>query len=183
VAWRINAWKLLTLKACVDLTNHMVSGNVCHGIDGVIRLNKVLVDQVPTKVLDSIVQAQLAGTANATFQQAAITRQGQIRELQGSVSWQQAGINVGTGWMNLGGFAADLSANGQNGLLADLRDLEGDFTIAVKADYTLGGELKMSGNIVPKPSAPQMLKDALGVYTEAQDDGSFKVTWPIGSGG
>lgn len=179
--WQLKPWSLLTLSACVDLESQLANGHICHGVAGYTTVRKALVDQLPVRLFNPP-GIQLGGTGSATLQHAVIARDGSLKELQGNVTWQQAGVNVGTGWFNLGSFAADVTGNGAGGVRAQLQDLEGDFVVAVEAEFTQGKPLIANGLVTPKPSAPQELKDALSAFAEQQDDGSFKVAWPMGGG-
>src|SRR5690606_10628635 len=125
---------------------------------------------------------QIGGVGSATVQRAVLTRDGKVKDLEGSVTAQRLAVNVGTGWFALGSFAADAKENGQGGIALNITDIEGDFSVQVQGDFMIGGQPTLNGVITPKDSAPQPLKDALGVFTEMQDDGSYKITWPIGGG-
>jgi len=179
--WRLKPWSLLTLNVCADLQSELANGGVCHGISGNTTVRKALLDQLPVRLFNPP-GIQLGGTGNATLQHAVIARDGSLKELQGSVSWQQAGINVGTGWFNLGSFAADVTGNDEGGIRAQIQDLEGDFAVAVQAEFTQGKPLRADGLVTPRDSAPQEIKEALSAFAEQQDDGSFKIAWPIGGG-
>lgn len=179
--WHLKPWSILTLSVCVDLESQVANGSVCHGVSGNTTVRNVLLDQLSVSLFNPP-GIQLGGTGNATLKQAIIARDGSLKDMQGSVSWQQAGINVGTGWFNLGSFAADVTENEEGGIRAQIQDLEGDFTVAVQAEFTLGKPLRANGLVTPKESAPQEIKEALSAFAEQQDDGSFKIAWPIGDG-
>lgn len=180
--WQLNGWALFLLKACLNVESENARGYVCHGVNGTTIAEKLLVDQLPAKLLDSVIGVQLGGIGSATFQRAVIGRDGSVKDLEGSVSWQRGAINVGTGWFALGSFAADLTDNEQGGIRANIHDLEGEFVVQLQGEYTPGGQPRVNGTVTPKENAPQPLKDALSVFAETLDDGSFKVSWPIGGG-
>jgi general secretion pathway protein N len=181
VHWRLKPLSLLSLNACADLESQIATGYICHGISGNTTVSKAIVDQLPVRLFNPP-GVQLGGSGSATLQHAVLARDGSLREMQGSVSWQQAGINVGTGWFNLGSFAADLTGNGEGGIRAKLQDIEGEFGVDVQVEFTPGKPISAAGTITPKANAPEPIKEALSAFTELQDDGSFKVAWPMGGG-
>lgn len=178
--WRLNGWSLLLLKACLDVRSPSVQGGVCQSAGGTLSVRKLMVDQVPAKVFYNSPDVQVGGIGSAAVERADLSMDGQVKDLQGSLTWQRLAVNVGTGWFTLGTFVADARANGQGGIALHITDLEGDFKVDLQGDYTVGGQPTLNGLITPKETAPQPLKDALGVFTESLDDGSYKVTWPIG---
>lgn len=180
LSWTLDGLSLLQLKACLDIDSQTATGYVCRTFAGKNTAQKLLVDQVPMKLLDNTVGAQLGGTGSLTIDKARVTDEGRIEQLQGNVTWQRARVNAGTGWFALGSYAADLSANESGGVAAQIFDLEGNFEVQVQAEFTPGQEPRANGIIKPRPGAQQPLVDALSVFTETLDDGSFRVTWPIG---
>ena len=180
LSWRLDAWKLLLLQACVDVDSTMVRGYVCRSLGGKNSAKNVLVDQVPMKLLDNVIGAQLGGVGNLTVEQGTFADNGRIDQLKGNVTWQHARINAGTGWFALGSYAADITGNDKGGIAGNIFDLEGNFSVQLQGDYTPGEQPRLNGIIKPKEGAEQPLIDALSVFTETQDDGSFRVTWPMG---
>jgi general secretion pathway protein N len=178
--WRLDGWSLLMLKACLDVRSPNLQGGVCQSAGGTLSVRKLMVDQVPAKIFYNNPDVQIAGIGSAAAERAELTMDGKVKDLQGNLTLQRLAINVGTGWFTLGTFAADARANGQGGIALNIADLEGDFTVDLQGDYTVGGQPTLNGLITPKDTAPQPLKDALGLFTEALDDGSFKLTWPVG---
>jgi general secretion pathway protein N len=180
VQWDLDAWSLLLLKACLDVHSPNLQGGVCHGVGGTLGVENLLVDQVPAKVFYNNPGVQIAGTGSATVQHAVLTTDGQVKDLEGRLTVERLAVNVGTGWFALGTFAADATENGTGGIALNITDVEGDFGVQVQGEYTVGGQPTLNGLITPKETAPQPLVDAMGVFTEAMDDGSYKVTWPLG---
>jgi hypothetical protein len=182
LTWTVDPLVLLKFKACVDLHSPRLTADVCYDRNQTVYIQKGMVDQFPVKNLDGLFQIQMNGTANVTVKQAIVNLQGKVTKMDAQAVWNGTAINIGTGWHSLGSFAADVAENGEGGLLANIHDLEGDFEVDLKGMFDVAIPPKFSGVIRPKASAPQMYKDALSVYSEQQDDGSFKVTWPIGGG-
>lgn len=180
LTWEVDGLALLGLKACVDVDSARLRGTVCRTVNGKNNVRQLFADQLPVKMLNDFVGAQLGGVANVTIENGRFDDAGRIEQLQGNVTWQQARINAGTGWFALGSFAADITDNGNAGVSGDIFDLDGNFTVQLQGEYTPGEEPRLNGLITPKPDAQQPLVDALSVFTETLDDGSFRVIWPIG---
>lgn len=180
LTWEVDVLALLGLQACVDIDSERLRGTVCRTANGKNTARQLFVDQLPVSMLNNYVGAQLGGVGNVTVEQGRFDDAGYIEQLQGNVTWQQARVNAGTGWFALGSFAADISENDEGGVRGDIFDLEGNFTVQLQAEYTPGQEPRLNGLITPKPGAQQPLVDALSVFTETLDDGSFRVIWPIG---
>jgi general secretion pathway protein N len=181
VQWRLKAWALLGLNACVDLKSQLATGNVCHGISGKTTVSKAMMDELPANLFSSP-GVQVGGTGSATLQHAVLARDGSLLELQGSASWQRASVNVGTGWFNLGSFAADLAGNDEGGIRARLQDLEGDFAVDMEVEFTPNKPFRAAGTVTPRDSAPPEIREALSAFAEQTDDGAFQIAWPIGGG-
>lgn len=180
VQWNLDGWSLLLLKACLDVRSPNLQGGVCHGVGGTLGVENLLVDQVPAKVFYNNPGVQIGGVGSATVQHAVLSTDGQVKDLEGRLTVERLAVNVGTGWFALGTFAADATENGQGGIALNIVDVEGDFGVQVQGEYTVGGQPTLNGLITPRENAPQPLVDAMGVFTEALDDGSYKVTWPLG---
>lgn len=179
--WRLNGMSLLGLRACVDVQSDQLTGTLCRGMDGATTVQQLLVDQIPASLLNRGLMVNVDGTAGLTISNARFTSDGTIRQLDGNLSWQRARVNAGEGWFLLGSFAADLSTNDQGDVLAHIMDFEGEFEVDLQAVYTPGhDEPKINGIIRARPNASGQLVSALSLFAETLDDGSYRVTWPMG---
>lgn len=178
--WRLQPLALLQMKACAQIRSDLLNGDVCRNAAGVNVLTDVMVDRLPARVLNDAMGAQLAGVGNITVGEFRVKDNGEILELDGSLTWNDAGINAGTGWFQLGSYAVDLTENGSGGLYADISDIEGEFDVAVRGDIKLREMPKLSGTIHPKAGAPDPLKQALSIFAEPLDDGGFRINFPGG---
>ncbi len=179
--WNFKAMPLVILNACVDVRSVRLSGDVCHGVlSGTNTVEQLMLDQLPARLLDRSVGAQLTGTGSLTVQQAEITDEGQVRKLAGNFSWQGAKVNYGDGWLNLGSYSADLTDNGKGGVRAIITDTSGDFEISLNGEYGLGAEPVLDGTVKPRNTASAMIVNALSLIAEADDSGSYRITWPMG---
>lgn len=181
LSWKLNPWALLAAKLCLDVDSERVRGYVCRTPSGKNTVRQLLADQLPMQLLNAQLGIQLGGTGSITLAEGRFDDQGRIEQLQGNITWQQARVNVGTGWFALGSYAADISENDNGGVAANITDIEGNFTVQLQGEMTPGEEPRVHGLITPKEGAQQPLVDALSVFTETLDDGSFRVAWPMGS--
>lgn len=178
--WHLQPMALLQLKACALIRSDLLNGDVCRTAGGLNILTNVMVDSFPAKLLNDAMGAQLAGFGNITVGEFKVTDDGDIKQLSGNVTWQDAAINVGTGWFQLGSYGVGLSENGSGGLYADITDLEGEFKVNVRGDIKLRQMPKLNGTIHPKEKAPEEIKQALSIFAEPTNDGGFTITWPMG---
>ncbi len=179
--WRFKATPLLIMNACVDVRSARLTGDVCRGIlSGTNTVKQLMLDQLPARLLDRAVGAQLTGSGSLTVQGAEITDKGQIKELAGNFSWQGAKVNYGDGWLNLGSYSADLTDNGKGGVKASITDTAGDFEIRLSGEYGLGAEPVLDGTVKPRNTASAMIVNALSLIAEADDSGAYRITWPMG---
>ncbi len=182
VRWKISPAALLGLNLCVDLDSGLLRGNVCRSLSGSNQFSQVFVDDFPMSMLGDMIGAELAGTGNVTIQKAVIDDAGTISDIKGNVTWMRARGNGGGGWYPLGSFAAELSPNGNGGIHAHVVDVDGEFEVKLDGEVGVKSLPKVLGTIKPRANAPQILVDTLMVFTELQDDGTYKLTWPIGGG-
>lgn len=182
LSWDLDVWSLLGFKVCSDLKSQLIQGHVCRNLTGENALSQVMVDNIPASMFNNLVGAQLGGTASATIQNAIVTDQGKFKALQGNLTWMRARGNGGGGWFPLGSFGADVTDNGDGGIRGTIIDIDGEFEIKMEASYNFDGQPRVNGTIKPRANAPQALVDTLGVFTQALDDGSYRLEWPIGGG-
>lgn len=179
--WNLKAAPLLIMDACMDVRSARLTGEVCHGIlSGTNTIEQLMLDQLPARMLDRAVGAQLTGNGSLTVQRAEISKSGQIRDLVGNFSWQGAKVNYGDGWLNLGSYSADLSDNDKGGVRAKITDTAGDFEINLSGEYTLGAEPALDGTVKPRRTASAMIVNALSLIAEPDDSGAYRITWPMG---
>lgn len=179
-AWHVDPWSLMSLNICADVNSALLEVNVCRSLAGDNHVKNLMVDQVPAKLLNKTIGvAKLEGYLSLTVKKAQFTDKGNIKSLDGTILWDEARGDVGGGWFDLGGFMIELTENGSGGLLGSITDTSGFFELALKAEYSLGEEPRLNGTIKPRLNAQQPIVDSLGLFTEALDDGSFKITWPM----
>lgn len=182
VRWKVDVPSLLGLRLCMDVDTGVARGHVCRGMTGTNTLQQFIVDEFPVSLLNNIVGAELGGVGEVTVRKAVVNDKGHVSDLDARMTWMRARGNGGGGWFPLGSFAADLTANGSGGVKAQVVDVDGEFEIKIDGEIGVNQLPKANGIIKPRENAPQALVDTLMVFTEVLDDGSYKVTWPIGGG-
>lgn len=179
--WQLNPASLLSLLGCVNVSSDRISGTLCRNLlSGKNTIENAFVDQLSAGMFNHELMVNLGGTAGLTVRRAVLDDHGSLKQMDGSVSWQRARINAGDGWFQLGDFGADLIHNDRGGVIAQIYDLEGPFAVELEVEYTPGDpQPRLNGVINPRPNAPSQIINALSIFTEMLDDGSFRVVWPM----
>lgn len=177
LSWQLKPLALLQLKACALVRSDLANADVCRNAAGVNVLSNVFVDRLPAKMLNEMVSTQLAGVGNVTIPEVRVKDSGEVLKINGNVNWVDAGINIGTGWFQLGNYDIALTENGGGGLFADITDVQGNFDVQVRADIAIGQIPKLNGTIHLKPAAPDQIRQFLSAFTEQMDDGGFRVNF------
>lgn len=179
VKWQFQWMPLLALKACVNLDSERLSGLVCRHLSGQNEFQRLQL-ALPAKLFDAINPAvKFSGNASLNIVKARVDDRGWLSEMNGNASWQGANISVNGSWFTLGDFGADLTQNGSGALAAAIFDLSGPF--GVKLNGLVGVETAPSveGTILPKEEAPTAITDVLGLVAAQQEDGSFRLKYPL----
>lgn len=179
--WQLNPLSLLAMRGCVEISSDRLNGTACRNLlTGQNSIENAFVDQLSAGMFNDELMVNLGGTAGLTVRRAVVNDHGSLKELDGSLSWQRARINAGDGWFQLGDFGADLTHNPRGGVVAQIYDVEGPFAVDLHVEYTPGEpQPRLNGVINPRPNAPPAIINALSVFTEMLDDGSFRVVWPM----
>jgi len=136
--WDLHPFSLLRFSPCADINTSLerqqISGTACAG-----RNNKLTLRDTDISVPASLVQGlpdkmAVSGQLSAHIQQLEVQQQ-TVQALTGNVSWSAARLNNGQRWLNLGAFAAELSATDSGAIFADVFSLEGP--IDLKGNVTM----------------------------------------------
>lgn len=177
--WKFKPLSLLAFKACVDLKSQAISGNVCRTITGKNQLHRLQLDAPMALGNQFISGFELAGAGSLSIVSAEVSDKGEVSKLDGSMNWRGARVKVQGTWFTLGDFAAELTEAAEGAIRASIIDLAGPF--GVKLNATAGIRLPPSaeGEVTPRDDAPDLIKDALGLVAIPQENGAFKVTYPL----
>lgn len=149
LTWTLNPWSLLTLSPCIDfktsLERQQITGNACVSTNNSLTLRDTDLS-VPINIFNKALPIPLDGNISAHIN--GLTLKDQLtQELEGSISWTQAKVFNGKHWMNVGGFAAKLAADGEGGLKADVFQLEGPTTTELTVHFVAAGGGSAKGRL------------------------------------
>ena len=178
--WRFKPMSLLALKACADVESDVFSGNACRTLTGLTQLHRFQADLPAAFASDFVPQAEVAGAASLSLVKAAFNDKLEISKLEGNLSWRGARVKVQGTWFTLGDLAADLKEAENGALAAHIFDLSGPFGIDVNAKAGITVEPSLVGDVTPRENAPAAIADGLSLIAIPQDNGAFRVTYPLG---
>ena len=182
LSWQLSPWKLLLLKACIKVNSEKLSGDVCHGITGGKGV-KGLQLELPAALANGFIResgAVVDGNLSLVIEQASLTRSLEVSSLKGNFGWQGAKVSVNGMAFSLGDYGADLTADGNGGLKALVSDISGPIKVNLEAVLKLGQPPKVVGDINPTEQAPAAIRDALGLVATPNENGGFRVVYPLG---
>ncbi|WP_339616815.1 type II secretion system protein N [uncultured Gilvimarinus sp.] len=138
LSWDLHPLSLLSLSPCADIRTNLerqqVSGTACANLNNKLTLRDADISVPASLVKDLPENVEISGQLSAHIQQLELKQQ-QLLALTGNVSWSAARLNNGQRWLNLGAFAAELSATEDGAILADVFSLEGP--IDLKGNVTM----------------------------------------------
>lgn len=181
LSWKVNVPALLTFNLCTDLQTGLFSGNLCRGISGKNTVKQFILDDFPVSTFNDVLLVQLGGTGSVTIKNMVVNDKGIVDEVDAHLTWMRARGDGGSGWYPLGSFVADITENGRGGIKANVVDVDGEFEVKMEGEVGINELPKARGTVKPRAEAPQALTDSLMLFGEQLDDGSFKLSWPIGS--
>ncbi len=175
LSWRLHPMSLLILSPRVDLEGELgrqtYSARLTRQLGGrwlVEDLKAIL----PAQLLSHSIGLPLSGEISAEVAELAISDSG-ITELEGRIVLQQAAINEGASWSQLGSFAAELAPNADGGLVATVFDLGGAVELNTTVFVEIDGSYRMDGVIAVRDAGNSVLQDWLPLVGEeiaAQSD-------------
>lgn len=177
--WRFHGWNLLLLKACADIDSVKLSTGVCRSIIGANVIKGLQVD-LPASLGNPLLrEANFNGDASINLASAVVNDSGQVKSLQGNFSWRSAQIQVEGRWFSLGDYGAELSADGQGGVNAQIFDLKGPIAVKLNANASVDRKPSIEGEIIPSNAAPPEISDTLSFVAIPLDQGGFKIKYPL----
>lgn len=179
--WKVNVPALLSANLCSDVETALFNGKACRSISGKNKLEQFFLDEFAVSTLNDFLPVQLGGSSSLTVKKLVVDDQGMVDELDAHLTWMRARGDGGAGWYPLGSYAAELSENGRGGIKAQVSDVGGEFEVALEGEVGVRELPRARGTVKPRPEAPQILVDSLMLVGEQLEDGSFRLSWPIGS--
>lgn len=182
LTWHLEPLALFQMRACAKVRSDLLGGDVCRSANNVNMLSDLVVNRLPAQVLNDAMGASLFGHGDITVNRFHVKDNGDILDLEGHLTWENAAIDprTGTGRMELGNYAVALTENGTGGLYADITDLSGEFDVDIRGDIKLREMPKLTGTIRPSANAPNPIVQALSIFAEPLDDGGFRINFPGG---
>jgi predicted heme/steroid binding protein len=179
--WRFRPLSLLLFKVCVDLESTAFNGNLCRTAGGINQLANAQFE-VPINLIGNLIpEAKLGGSSSLSIVKGAINDNGQVSKLAGNLTWRDARFFIQGKWFTLGDFAADLVEAENGAIKADIFDISGPFGVRLSANVGVTTPLSLRGEVTPRDDAPEDLRDALGLFAVPQDNGSYTISFPLGS--
>jgi hypothetical protein len=175
LSWRLHPMSLLILSPRVDLEGELgrqtYSARLTRQLGGrwlVEDLKAIL----PAQLLSHSIGLPLSGEISAEVAELAISNNG-ITELEGRIVLQQAAINEGASWSQLGSFAAELAPNADGGLVVTVFDLGGAVELNTTVFVEMDGSYRMDGVVAVRDAGNSVLQHWLPMVGEeiaAQSD-------------
>jgi general secretion pathway protein N len=70
-----------------------------------------------------------------------------LQKLNGKFTWNNARVNTGANWLDIGSYAAELSDNGNNGISAKLFQLSGPVEVDLQIELTAPSGGRVTGRL------------------------------------
>lgn len=184
LTWKLSPLSLLTLKPCAFLTTRMENqsfeGNVCAGSGGNLSVSDADVN-LPATLIQPRIPLPIGGQLALHLDQLEL-RGNVLSKLKGKLSWTEALINNGTGWLGIGSFGAEFVDNGSNGVKANVFHLAGpaevDLQVELKAPAggSVQGKLLANKTFLESANAMQVMSViAQELETNADGKTEFKI--------
>ncbi len=189
VSWELSPLSLLAFSPCADLQTDskslQFSSRACSQGGSALKLEDVDVS-LPANVLSVWLPVKLQGQISLLAQYVEIDQQ-KLQSLDGSLSWRDGYFHNGQQWLDLGGYGARLTADGQSGVNAEVTDLGGPF--ATKLNVNLNPTLRpnsftalaVKGELTPRATAAAELTRWLPMLVQigaAQTEGEgYRIDW------
>ena len=176
LSWKLSPLSLLTLKPCAYLTTDMdkqtFTGNVCAGSSGNLDVSDADLT-LPATLMQPHIPIPVGGQFSLHVDELEL-KGNALAKLKGKLSWTEALVNNGGGWLGVGSYGAELVDNGSNGVKAKVFQLTGpaevDLQLELKAPAggSVQGKLLVSKSFLESANAMQLM----GVIAQEQETDS-----------
>lgn len=184
LSWKLSPLSLMTLSPCAYITTRMdgqsFEGNVCAGSSGNLSVSNADIS-FPATLAQPKIPTPVGGQFSAHLDQLEL-HGNVLKKLKGKVSWTEALINTGTGWLGIGSYGADVVDNGSNGIKAKVFHLHGpaevDLQLELKAPAggSVQGKLVVRKAFLESANAMQLM----GVVAQEQEtDGEGRTHYNV----
>ncbi|MEJ2443439.1 MAG: type II secretion system protein N [Exilibacterium sp.] len=173
--WDLNPLSLLILRPCADVNleaeGQNMRANLCAGFGGLQLSQGDL--KFSAGVLTPWLPTQISGLITARIAEAGVDSHFNVNELAGNLSWSEASVYNGSEWMALGAYSADLSVDGNGGIIADVIDRGGPLQLRMQVLAKEG--LALKGSVLLRKDAPPAIQQSLPLVGDKQADGSYAI--------
>ena len=156
LSWKLSPLSLIT--RCAEVTTKLsiqqFDGEVCASSNGEVQVHDANFS-VPSALLQAKIPVPIQGQISAHVDELQL-RGNTLLKLKGNVTWNNARINTGSNWLDIGSFAAELNDNGNNGISAKFFNLSGPVDVNLQIELTAPSGGRVSGEL----AAPQAFFDS-----------------------
>ena len=184
--WEVSPLSLLLLSPCVKFESEFAgqpfSGEVCQSVFGATKLHDFVLD-APVETFAELIPIKVGGDASLQVVSATLngvlSNEIAVEALDGRFTLQNARLNPGNGWMNLGTYAAVLKAGENGDLTASVLDIEATLGVDIDASWTVASEeFTAVGTIVTSENSPPDAVSAIQIFGEEKEPDVYFVQWP-----
>lgn len=181
--WSLNPWSLLTLSPCLnfetELPGQRLKGEYCAALGGNSEINDLNID-APVSAIQGLLPIEASGSVSLSVRHARFDSAAKIERFDGKFSTQNARVNVEGSWYTLGAVAAQVEADGDGGLQAKIFDLQSPYGLDLSGQWNAQAKFwRVQGTVAPSAAAPGVVKEVLMAIGEEEQDGVYKVQWPL----
>lgn len=158
LSWSLSPLSLLTLSPCAEVTTKLpmqeFDGEICSGSGGAVKVRNADIS-LPVALLQAKIPVPIQGQFSSHIDELEL-RGDVLQKLKGKLTWNDARVNTGSNWLDIGSYAAELSDNGSNGVSAKFFQLSGPVDVNLQIELAAPSGGKVTGEL----AAPQSFFDA-----------------------
>lgn len=185
ISWQLKPWSLFTLSATVQVQSGSLQqpaqpylrGTVRAGLGGLQLQDTMLKLPVATLLpyLQLPLPVQAGGDLLVEIQQLQLVQR-QCQQLQGQAGWLDASLQPPTGnWLDLKHIHAYLSCEEGQPVLVTAPD--NVLSLAIRATMSPAGELRVQGSLLPDPSLPEEVHQAMRFVGQPDANGRYSLNF------
>lgn len=181
--WRISALPLLWGSLALDLQakhgQQQVTGSAVLGLGGSVSLEDTDLVLAAGSVQPFVpLPVTLDGMFSVHLKDFALD-DGRIEEMDGSVTWEQAGMDLGSGGMlRLGTYVAELSMNENDDYHAELLDIDATLGLSGQLDMQAADKrYSLNARLEPRPGLDPAVRNMLTQFGNPGPDGKINVQY------
>lgn len=149
LSWSLSPLSLLTLSPCAQVTTKLpmqdFEGRICSGSGGALKVRDADIS-APVTLLQGNLPVPIQGQFFAHIDELEL-RENVLLKLKGKLTWNEARVNTGSNWLEIGNFAAEMSDNGNNGISAKLFQLSGPVDVNLQIELAAPSGGKVTGEL------------------------------------